>query len=131
MAHHFQIIEWINESWYPDMIKQLQRVVAETTESEIEKGKVSYGQSSDEIPRKFITVNKNVEVLPDVYKCDNPKVEPYIRNDFRVLDYRPEEKFNMLIDHKFDNWTPLRVNQCHFEIHLDKENKILEVFVPL
>jgi len=117
MAQHIPIKAWISESWYPEMIKEIQKIVSETTENAIAKGKVHYASNGI----KFITVNKNIEILPDDYKTDD--------QDYRILCYRPaQQNWEMLIDNENPH---IRVNQCSFEIHLNKDNKINEVYVPL
>ena len=111
MAQHIPIKSWINESWYPDMIRVIQNVVSTTKGI---KGK------ENPLCKGFFIINKNTEILPDGYKIDY--------EDDRVLLYKPNNEWGMLIDNENPHIT---VNQCCFEIHLDKNNLIREVYIPL
>lgn len=112
MAQHFPIIEWIMEDWYPEMIKELQRIVKTKDYS-------------------------RCEVMPDEYLLNRQNGVPmdspiYIHDDYEVLLFKPdEEKFSMLIDNKTEHWNPSKVCNCSFEIHINKKGQIREVFVPL
>lgn len=117
MAQHYPIKSWINESWYPKMIKEIQNIVSKTK-----------GNKGKEDPRckGFYIINTNTQVLPDDYKID--------KQDHRVLNYKPRKSSygHKRWEMRIDNENPhIKVNQCNFEIHLDRNNKINEVYVPL
>jgi len=112
MAQHIPIIEWIMEEWYPEMIKELQRIVTEKDYS-------------------------RCEILPEGYLLNRQNGVPmdspiYIHDDYKVLLYKPDnEKFTMLMDNKTENWNPIKVSRASFEIHINEKGQIREVFVPL
>lgn len=119
MAQHIPIKAWISELWYPDMIEEIQSIVTKTK-----------GKKGKENPRckGFFIINKNVEILPDDYKIDD--------RDDRILNYKPYHTWFNRGGHwgniEIDNENPhIKIYQCNFEIHLDKNNKINEVYVPL
>ncbi len=68
---------------------------------------------------EFCIKNKTYkEILPDDYKMDE--------NDSLVVLYKSK------MTDKIDEDNPeIRLNQCCFEIHVDKDNKILQVYLPL
>ena len=63
--------------------------------------------------------NENIFLLPDEYKMQD--------DTDRVFGFRPSSKFDMVID----NENEIQVNQIGIEIHVDKDNIIQQVYLPL
>ena len=127
MAQHTSISEWLQESWYCDIIKIMVDIV--------EQSKTMKG-----IPRKdwkeCLKLNHYIEQLPNDYLWKEKH-----RFDTKVLlvslEDDPELKAKYK-DVKLDEAIPehsatndIMVGQCCFEIHLDNRNHINDIYVPL
>lgn len=127
MAQHIAIKEWMQESWYCDIIKVMVDAV--------EKSKTLKGTPREDW-KACLKLNHYIEQLPDDYLW---KEKHYY--DTKVLNVSLEddpELYAKYKDVKLDEVIPehsstnnIMVGRCHFEIHLDNRNHINDIYVPL
>jgi hypothetical protein len=111
MAQHFKIEEWKDQEWFPKIMREIERGVKFLKNCEAEKLEW----------KKYSSIgNSEWLFLPtDEYKMKDDTA--------RVLGYRPTKRFDMALAPDEE----IHVDHCNFEIHVDKDNKIQQVYLPL
>jgi hypothetical protein len=115
MAHHFKIEQWKDQKWFAKVMKEIERGVKHLKDvSSKELEWIKYGSLGEWL---FLPTNE--------YRMDN--------GTERVLGYRSSIDMELEPD-KDENqgYQPhMKISQLSFEIHVDKNNKIQQVYVPL
>lgn len=126
MAQHIQIKTWEKELWYTEIVELIKLWV-----DKIKNVKGIPREDWKECKR----LNHFIEELPDNFKWNRDD-----KIDDRVLSmriYKDVELKQKYWQHKLDtdpeitNSNNIMLYTCDFEIHLDKDNKINEVYFPL
>ena len=108
MAQHNKIELWEDQKWFPKVMKEIERGVKhlkDVKETPLEWTK--YGSLGEWL------------FLPDEYKMEDDTV--------RVLGYRSSIDMELEPDNKY----PMKICNLNFEIHVDKDNKVQQVYIPL
>lgn len=151
MAQHIAIREWEKESWYEEIMELIRSWVDKLKDVEgtlvgrmIYNGYSSDTSLSDEENRKnnplvedqTRILNHFIEQMSEDYKWDrDDKIDDRVLNMRIYKDVELKQKYwNQKLD-TVDEYTSslndIKLYTCHFEIHLDKDNKINEVYIPL
>ena len=110
MALHTPIINYINEKWFFDLIKDCKKITQKYRDIE----------NSDE--KHILFINSNLKLLPLYYACDYEKPKNF-RQVNKVFNYKND--FDVPLTSEEDT---ILVRDCSVEIH-SKDNKIVDIFL--
>ena len=110
MALHSSIINFINEKWFFDLIKECKKITQK------------YKDIENSNKKDILFINSDLKLLPLYYACDYEKPK-----NFRQV--------NKIFSYKVDSDVPLTskedtilLKDCNVEIH-SKDNKIVDIFI--
>jgi hypothetical protein len=110
MATHSPIINYINEKWFFDLIKNCKKITQKYKDIE----------NSNE--KDFLFINSYLKLLPLYYACDYEKPKNFKQVN-KIFSYKVDSDIPLTSDSD-----TLLIKDCNVEIH-SKDSKIVDIFI--